>query len=75
MAFSAINAGVFALAFWSYVDLPDPFSCAYSEKDGYAKAWGECEKYIAGGTTDIRYNKWGMLRWEDNGDYSAREIY
>lgn len=75
MVFSAINAGVFALAFWSYADLPDPYSCAYSEKEGYAKAWGECEKYIAGGTTDVRYNKWGMLRWEDNGDYSAREIY
>ena len=75
MAFSAINAGIFALAYWSYVDLPDPYSCAYSEKPGYAKAWGECEKYIAGGTTDIRYNKWGMLRWEDDGDYSAREIY
>ena len=47
MAFSAINAGIFALAYWSYVDLPDPYSCAYSEKPGYAKAWGECEKYIA----------------------------
>ncbi len=75
MAFSAINAGVFALAFWTYVDLPDPFSCAYSEKEGYAKAWSRCEKYIAGGTTDIRYNKWGMFRWEEGGDYSAREIY
>lgn len=75
MAFSAINAGVFALAFWSYADLPDPFSCAYSEKEGYAKEWGKCEKYIAGGTTDVRYNKWGILRWEDDGDYSPREVY
>ena len=75
MFFSAINAGVFAIAYWTFVDLPDPYSCAYSEKEGYSKAWGECEKYIAGGTTDVRYNKWGLLRWEDNGDYSAREVY
>lgn len=75
MVFSAINAGIFAIGYWTFVDLPDPYSCAYSEKEGYAKAWGECEKFIAGGTTDIRYNKWGLLRWEENGDYSAREIY
>ena len=75
MIFSAINAGIFAIGYWTFVDLPDPYSCAYSEKEGYAKAWGECEKYIAGGTTDVRYNKWGLLRWEENGDYSARELY
>ena len=75
MVFSAINAGIFAIAYWTFADLPDPYSCAYSEKEGYAKAWGKCEKYIAGGTTDVRYNKWGLLRWEENGDYSAREIY
>ena len=33
MAFSAINAGIFALAYWSYVDHPDPYSCAYSSGD------------------------------------------
>ena len=75
MAFSAINAGVFALAYWSFADLPDPYSCAYSEKPGYAKIWGQCEKYIAGGTTDIRYNKWGFFRWEDDGDYSPKEFW
>lgn len=73
MAFAAINAGVFAIAYWTFADLPDPYSCAYSEKPGYAKTWGECEKYIAGGTTDVRYNKWGCFRWEDDGDHSPRE--
>ena len=36
MTFAAINAGIFAIAYWSYADLPDPYSCAYSEKPGFA---------------------------------------
>ena len=75
MAFAAINAGVYAFAYWSYADLPDPYSCAYSEKPGYAKAWGECEKFVICGTTDVRYNKWGSFRWEDDGDYSPKEFW
>lgn len=75
MAFAAINAGVYAFAYWSYSDLPDPYSCAYSEKAGFAKAWGECERFVIAGTTDVRYNKWGCFRWEDNGDYSPREFW
>lgn len=74
MVFSAINAGIFALAFWSYTDYPDPYSCAYSERDGYAKKWGEVEKFVSW-TTDSKYNKWGMFRWEDDGDHSAKPHY
>ena len=74
MAFAAINAGVYALAYWSFTDYPDPYSCAYSEKPGYAKTWGECEKFISG-TTDSKYNKWGAFRWEDDGDYSPKSFW
>lgn len=74
MAFAAINAGVFALSYWSYTDYPDPYSCAYSSKDGYSKQWGICERFVSG-TTDAKYNKWGMFRWEDDGDHSVKPHY
>lgn len=74
MIFAAINAGILSLIYWSYTDYPDPYSCAYAEKEGYAKKWGECEKFVSG-TTDVKYNKWGVFHWEDDGDYSAREFY
>lgn len=75
MAFAAINAGIYAFAYWSYADLPDPYSCAYSSQPGYARKWGECERFLLPGTTDIRYNKWGSFRWEDDGDYSPKEVW
>lgn len=76
MAFAAINAGVFALAYWSYVDHPDPYSCAYSSSnDEYARRWGEGERFFST-TADSKYNKWGFLKWDDeNGDYTARSHY
>lgn len=74
MIFAAINAGIYALGIWTYTDYPDPFWCAYSEKEGYAKKWGECEKFVSG-TTGSKYNKWGMTLWEENGDYSPRPHY
>lgn len=74
MIFAAINAGVFAVALWAYTDYPDPYSCAYAEKDEYARKWGMVEKFISG-TTDAKYNKHGLFKWEDNGDHSIREFY
>ena len=76
MAFSAINAGIFALAYWSFVDHPDPYSCAYSSGDDeYARKWGEAERFFST-TADSKYNKWGFLKWDDeNGDYKARYHY
>ncbi len=74
MTFAAINAGVYAMALWSYTDYPDPFSCAYSNDGGYAEGWSKVEKYISG-TTDVKYNKFGLFKWEDNGDHSAKEPY
>ena len=74
MCFAAINAGMFALAYWSYTDYPDPYSCAYSNNGGYAEKWGRAERFISG-TTDVKYNKWGLLRWDENGDHTARAPY
>lgn len=76
MAFAAINAGVFALAYWSFADHPDPYSCAYSSgADEYARKWGEAERFFST-TADSKYNKWGFLKWDDeNGDYKARYHY
>jgi hypothetical protein len=76
MAFAAINSGAFALVYWSYVDHPDPYSCAYSSgKDEYAKKWGEGERFFST-TVDSKYNKWGFLKWDDeNKDYGPRAHY
>ncbi len=74
MIFSAINAGVFTIAYWSFTDYPDPYSCAYSTGDDYSRKWGMCERFVSG-TTDTKYNKCGTMRWEDNGDYSSKEFY
>jgi hypothetical protein len=76
MAFSAINAGVFALAYWTFLDHPDPYSCAYSSGDDeYAKKWGEGERFFST-TADSKYNRWGFLKWDDeNEDYGARSQY
>ena len=76
MAFAAINSGVFAFAYWSFVDHPDPYSCAYSSgADEYAKKWGEAERFFST-TADTKYNKWGFLKWDDeNGDYGPRRHY
>ena len=76
MAFAAINSGIFALAYWSYVDHPDPYSCAYSSgTDEYARKWGEAERFFST-TADSKYNKWGFLKWNDElKDYGPRSHY
>lgn len=73
-AIAAINAGVFAMVIWTYVDYPDPYTCHHSEHDEYAKKWAMCEPFISE-TQDVKYNKWGLMKWEDDGDYSVRESY
>ncbi len=74
MIFAAINSGVFMVGIWTFTDYPDPYSCAYAEKDEYAAKWSKVEKFISG-TTDAKYNKHGLFRWEDNGDHSVKEFY
>ena len=76
MAFAAINAGVFAVCWWTFVDHPAPYSCAYSSGDDeYARKWGEAERFFST-TADTKYNKWGVLKWDDiAGDYTPRSHY
>lgn len=74
MIFAAINGGMNALAYWTFTDYPDPYACAYSNDGGYAEKWGMCERFVSG-TTDVKYNKYGALRWEENGDHGAKEFY
>ncbi len=71
---AAINAGVFATVLWTFVDYPDPYTCHYAERDEYAKKWAMCEPFISE-TQDVKYNKCGLMKWEDDGDYSVRESY
>jgi len=73
-ALAAINAGVFAMVIWTFVDYPDPYTCHYAERDPYAKKWAMCEPFVSE-TQDVKYNKYGMMKWEDDGDYSVREMY
>lgn len=73
-ALAAINAGVFAMVIWTFIDYPDPYTCHYAEHDEYAKKWAMCEPYISE-TQDVKYNKCGLMKWEDDGDYSVREYY
>ena len=73
-ALAAINAGVFAMVIWTFIDYPDPYTCHYAERDPYAKKWGMCEPFISE-TQDVKYNKCGLMKWEDDGDYSVREMY
>ncbi|MBE6571335.1 MAG: hypothetical protein E7656_03680 [Ruminococcaceae bacterium] len=73
-AIAAINAGVLSLVYWTFSDYPDPYVCHYAENDEYAAEWGKCEKFISG-TQDTKYNKCGLIKWEDDGDYSVRDMY
>jgi len=73
-ALAAINAGVFAMVIWTFVDYPDPYTCHYAEHDPYAQKWAMCEPFISE-TQDVKYNKYGLMKWEDDGDYSVREMY
>lgn len=73
-ALAAINAGVFAISIWTFCDYPDPYVCHYAEHDEYARKWGECERFISQ-TQDTKYNKCGLMKWEDDGDYSMRVSY
>ena len=74
MAFAAINAGIYAIAYWTYIDCPDPYNCRYSSKDGFAKVWGENSAFLTPSTV-VKYNKWGAFKWEDDGNHEVRPHY
>lgn len=61
---ACINAGVFATGYWSFVDYPDPQICAYRTGDEWGRKWNDAYPYLGWGI-DIRYNKCGVLRFND----------
>lgn len=70
---AAINAGVFAIMSWTFCDYPDPMN-GPTFADEYSKNYTKYEPFLGGGI-NIRYNKWGMLKWEDDGSFSPRPHY
>lgn len=73
MVAASVNAGVHALAHWTFVDYPDPM-VGPSFSDEYNELWSRYEPF-GGGRFTIGYNKWGLLKWEEDGDHSPREHY
>ena len=75
MALGAFNAGAVSAVKWTLFDYPDPFlkedGDTPAEKDRYGVA------RFSGHGLQIRYNKCGCIRWNDEErDYSARtELY
>ena len=70
MGLCAMNAGCVNAASWTFCDYPDPFlredGDTPEEKDRYDVA------RFSGHGLSIRYNKWGLFRWNDEShDYSA----
>lgn len=59
---AALNAGVYTMSFWTFMDYPDPQSKVYHNKGEFAKKWSNNMKYLGWGT-DCRYNKCGILHW------------
>ena len=70
MGLCAMNAGCVNAASWTFCDYPDPFF----REDGDTEE--EKARYdvarFSGFGVDVRYNKWGLFRWDDeNYDYSS----
>ena len=70
MGLCAMNAGCVNAASWTFCDYPDPFlredGDSPEEKGRYEVA------RLSGHGLNIRYNKWGLFRWDDeNHDYSS----
>lgn len=74
MSFAAINAGVYAIAYWTFIDCPDPYTCRYSSREGFSQTWGEYEAFITS-SMRTKYNKWGSFKWEDDGNHDPRPHY
>ena len=70
MGLCAMNAGCINAASWTFCDYPDPF---IREDGDTAEEKGRYDvARFSGCGVDVRYNKWGLFRWDDeNHDYSA----
>ena len=73
MIIGAVNAGVFAMAYWTFMDYPAPFN-GPSFRDEYSTQWTKYEPFLGGGINH-RYNRHGLLRFEDNANPTPRENY
>lgn len=73
MVIGAVNAGVFAMGFWTYCDYPDPVN-GPSDCDEYMKMWSRYEPYLGGGINH-RYNRWGLIPFENHFDEIPRPVY
>lgn len=73
MIIGAVNAGVFALGFWTFCDYPDPVN-GPSYCDDYMKMWSRYEPYMGGGINH-RYNRWGLLPFENHFGETPRPVY
>lgn len=73
MIIGAVNAGVFALGFWTFCDYPDPVN-GPSYCDDYMKMWSRYEPYMGGGINH-RYNRWGLLPFENHFGETPRSVY
>lgn len=63
VSLAALNAGVYTMSFWTFLDYPDPQSRAWRENSGdFSRKWSESMKYLGWGT-DVRYNQCGLLHW------------
>lgn len=73
-ALAAMNAGCLAAVYWTFMDYPDPFL----REDGDTPeehARYECARFSGHGVS-IRYNKWGLFRWDDDArDWGVRPSF
>lgn len=67
---AAMNAGVLCTAFWTFCDYPNPF-LGWNGYSDEAKARYEVGKFSGFGT-EMRYNKHGLFKWDEDGNCSAR---
>lgn len=71
---AAMNAGAYACVDWSFTDYPDPLVIV----DGHTpKDRAIYESYKCGYKMDMKYNKWGIFRWDraDKNYSSYPEMY
>ena len=70
MGLCAMNAGCVNAASWTFCDYPDPF---VREDGDTAEEKGRYDvARFSGFGVDVRYNKWGLFRWDDEThDYSS----
>jgi hypothetical protein len=70
MGLCAMNAGCVSAASWTFCDYPDPFLREDGDTPEEKKRY-EVARFSGHGL-NIRYNKWGLFRWDDeNHDYSS----